>query len=171
MERRNASSITEADIGKVFLMFEDPSHDNNARSNRMFTVVSVDPVIVRFAQFNNTLSAPEQLYLNMREREIIELQIPLELMHIMRGFTPGGLSFLEQQAALKREEERREEEILQLRQQIAQQRQELRKAREENEENENEENEENKYSKRKRGGRRKKTKKTIKRKGKSKKRN
>jgi hypothetical protein len=105
MERRNADSITEADIGKVFLMFEEPTDVNPTRSNRMFTVVSVKPQRVRFADFNVTLSEPvvlPELYL---EREIIELNISSELMLIMRGFTPGGLTFLEQQAALRREKE------------------------------------------------------------------
>jgi hypothetical protein len=93
-----ARELNRDDIGKVFMIFEnDPN-----RHNRMFILESIDPIQVKYANYDDTLSHVQALDQASLSREIVQIPISANLINELRKYTPSGLNYLEVEAAKER---------------------------------------------------------------------
>lgn len=99
--QRHVRDLNENDKGKLFMIFEDDPNYHN----RMFILESINPITVKYANYNDTNSTGRLDSEELLSREIVEIQIPPHLINELRKYTPSGLTYVEVQAATKRKTE------------------------------------------------------------------
>jgi hypothetical protein len=101
---RYGKDLNENDIQKFFMTFDKTPY----RNNQMFIVEGIDQVdektipIVKYAVFDGTFTRPERMTHHELEKEIIEIPIPPNLIHLMREYVSSSLSVDERQAVQER---------------------------------------------------------------------
>jgi hypothetical protein len=103
---RYGKDLNENDIQKFFMTFDKTPY----RNNQMFIVEGIDQVdektipIVKYAVFDGTFTRPERMTHHELEKEIIEIPIPPNLIHLMREYVSSSLSEDERLAVQQRRE-------------------------------------------------------------------
>jgi len=101
---RKAKDLNEDDLGKVFMIFENTL----PRNNRFFYVESIDPVKVQYASFTGKLTEPTKILPIQKNNDIVEMPFGLDIMRMIRGYTPDGLSHKDREEIKLREKKESE---------------------------------------------------------------